>query len=139
MAHEFRSFDFGAGGDDLGFTDTLALGGHGERVLEVIGEDDVLDEHAFDLDAPSCGDFFDYFSDGLGDLLAALDDVLEDAGADDVAEGRLCALYEGLSDVADAECGFVGGRDVVVDDGGEVQGYVVFGHADLAGDLCSGY
>ncbi len=61
---------------------------------------------------------------------------MEDAGADDVAEGGLGAFDEGLADVADAEGGFVGGGDVVVDYGGELEVDVVFGHADLSGDLC---
>lgn len=88
------------------------------------------------MDAPAAGDVFDDLADRLRDFFAALDDVLEDAGADDVAEGGLRAFDEGLADVGDAEGGFVGGGDVVVDYGGEVQSYVVFGHADLFGDLC---
>ena len=66
---------------------------------------------------PGC-DVFDDFADGLRDFFAAFDDVLEDAGADDVAEGGLGTFDEGLADVGDAEGGFVGGGDVVVDDGG---------------------
>jgi hypothetical protein len=50
---------------------------------------------------------------------------LEHARADDVAEGGLRALDEGLADVGDAEGGFVGGGDVVVDDGGELEVDVV--------------
>lgn len=103
--------------------------------MEFGGENDVFDEHGFDLDAPPRGDVFDDFADGLGDFFAAFDDVLEDAGADDVAEGGLGAFDEGLADVGDAEGGFVGGGDVVVDYGGELEVYVVFGHADLFGDL----
>ncbi len=72
----------------------------------------------------------------MGDLFAALDYVLEDAGADDVAEGRLGAFDEGLADVADAEGGFVRGGDVVVDYRGELEVDVVFGHADLLWYLC---
>ena len=135
LAHELRGFDFGAGGDDLGFSDPLRLGGHAEGVLQLVAEDDVFDEHALDLDAPARGDVFDDLTDRLCDFFAALDDVLEDASADDVAEGGLRTLDEGLADVADTEGGFVGGGDVVVDDGGEVQGDVVFSHADLFGDL----
>ena len=48
-----------------------------------------------------------------------------------MAEGGLCALDEGLADVADAEGGLVRRGDVVVDDRCEVQGDVVLGHADL--------
>lgn len=135
LAHELGGFDFGAGGDDLGLADTLRLGGHAEGVLELVAEDDVFDEHALDLDAPAGGNVFDDFADRLRDFFAALDDVLEDASADDVAEGGLRALDERLADVADAESGFMGRGDVVVDDGGQVQGDIVFGHADLLGDL----
>ena len=131
LAHEFRGLDLGAGGDDFGLADALGLGGHGERVLQLVVEDDVFDQHALDLDAPSRGDVFDDLADGLGDLFAALDDVLEHAGADDVAQGGLRALDEGLADVGDAEGGFVRGRDVVVDHRGEVHGDVVLGHAHL--------
>ena len=136
LSHQLGGLDFGAGGDDFGFSDPFALGGHGEGILQLGAEDDVFDEHGFDLDAPARGDVFDDLADRLGDLLAAFDDVLEDAGADDVAEGRLGAFDEGLADVGDAEGGFVGGGDVVVDYGGELEVHVVFGHADLFGDLC---
>ena len=136
MAHQFRGLDFRAGGDDFGFSDTFGLRGHGEGVLEFGGEDNVFDEHAFDLDAPAGGDVFDDFAYGLGDFFAAFDDVLEDAGANDVAESGLGAFDEGLADVGDAERGFVGGGDVVVDYGGELEVYVVFGHADLFWYLC---
>jgi hypothetical protein len=43
----------------------------------------------------------------------------------------LCAFDEGLADVGDAKGGLVWGDDVVVDHGGQVDGDVVFGHADL--------
>ena len=135
LAHELRGLDFGAGGDDLGLSDPLRLGGHAEGVLKFVAEDDVFDEHALDLDAPAGGDIFDNLTDRLGDFFATFDDILKDASADDVAEGGLRAFDEGLADVADAERGFVGRGDVVVDDGGQVQGDVVFRHANLLGDL----
>ena len=53
-----------------------------------------------------------------------------------MTEGGLCALHEGLADIGDSKGGFVGGGDVVVDHGGEIQGNVVFCHADLLGYLC---
>lgn len=138
LAHEFRALHFRARSDDLRFSDPLRLRSHGQGILQLVGENHVLDEHTLDLDAPPGGDVFDDLADGLGDLFAALDDVLEDAGADDVAEGGLGAFDQRLADVGDAEGRFVGGGDVVVDYGGEVEGYVVFGHADLLGDLCGG-
>ena len=104
--------------------------------MEFGGEDYVFDEHAFDLDAPAGGDVFDDFADGLGNFFAAFDDVLEDAGADDVAEGGLGAFDEGLADVGDTEGSFVGGGDMVIDYGCELEVYVVFCHADLFRYLC---
>ena len=131
LAHEFGGLDFGPGGDDLGLSDPLALRRHGQRLLELVAEDDVFDQHALDLHAPTLGHILYDLADALRDFLATLDDILEDAGADDVPERGLRALDERLADVGDAKGGLVGGDDVVVDDGGEVQRNVVFGHADL--------
>lgn len=86
-----------------------------------MAEDDVLDQHALDLDTPAGSGVLDDGADVLRDFFTALDHVLEDARADNVAEGGLGALDEGLADVADAEGGFVGGGDVVVDDGCELE------------------
>ena len=52
-----------------------------------------------------------------------------------MAQGRLRAFDEGGADVGDAEVGLVRGGDVVVDDGAELEGHVVLGHAYLEGDL----
>ena len=95
------------GGDNLGFTNTLALGSHGEGLLELLAKDDVLDQHALDLDTPASGDVLDDLANGLGNLLAALNDVLEDARTDDVAEGGLGTLDQRLTDVCDAKGGLV--------------------------------
>lgn len=43
LTHEACCVDFGAGGDDFGFTDTLLLGGGGERGCDFGGEDYVFD------------------------------------------------------------------------------------------------
>lgn len=125
LAHQLRGLDFRARGNDLGLAGALALRGHGQRVLQVLAEDDVLDQHALDGRAPARGGLLDDLADGLRDFLAALDHVLQHARADDVAEGGLRALDEGLADVGDAEGGFVGGGDVVVDDGCELKVDVV--------------
>lgn len=135
LPHQLGGFDLGAGRNDLGLTGTLALRGHGQRVLQLLAEDDVLDEHTLDLDAPAGRDLLDNVADVLCDLFAALDDVLQDARADDVAERRLGSLDERLPDVADAEGGAVRRHDAVVDDGGEPQGDVILCHADLLGHL----
>lgn len=50
---------------------------------------------------------------------------MQHARADDVAESGLRALDEGLADVGDAEGGFVGGGNVIVDDGCELEVDVV--------------
>ena len=99
--------------------------------MQLIAEDNVLDEHGLHLNAPTRCDVFDNFADGLCNLFATLDDVLQDAGTDNVAKCSLCALDEGLANVRDPEGGFVRRRDVVVDDGGEVDADIVFGHAYL--------
>jgi len=46
----------------------------------------------------------------------ALDDVLQEAGADDLAQGGLGAFYERLADVGNGEGDAVGLVDVVIDD-----------------------
>ena len=43
LAHQFRRLDFGARGDDFGFSDSFGLRGHGEGVLELGGEYYVFD------------------------------------------------------------------------------------------------
>lgn len=125
LAHKLRTLHLRSRRNDLRLTRPLALSGHGERVLQVLAEDDVLDEHALDLRAPAGGSLFDDFANRLRDFFTAFDHVLQHAGADDVAESGLRALDEGLADVGDAEGGFVGGSDVVVDDGGEGEVDVV--------------
>ena len=135
LAHEFGALNLGAGADDLGFTRPLALGGHGQALLEFVAEDDVLDQHALDGHTPAGRGFLDDFADGLSDLLATLDDVLQHAGADDVSERSLGALDQGGADVGDAEGGLVRARDVIVDDRGQSQVDVVLGHAHLFGHL----
>ena len=131
LSHQFCAFDLGSSGDDLAFSDPLALGSHRERVLQIFGEDDVLDEHRLDLYPPAECNIFDDLTDRLGDLFATLDHVLQDASTYHVAQGGLRPLYECLPDVADAESGFVGRDDVIVDDGGEAEGDIVLCHADL--------
>lgn len=88
--------------------------------MQLVAEDDVFDQHALDLDAPSGRDFFDDFANRLRYFFAALDDVLKNAGADDVPERGLRALDERLADVGNAKSSFVGRDDVVVDYGSEM-------------------
>lgn len=135
LAHQLGSLDFCPGGNDLTLSDTLALGGHGERVLELASENDILDQHALDLHTPAGCDIFDDLCDALGDLLTALNDILQDTGTNDMAKSGLGAFNKRLADVDDTEGGLVGGDDVVVDDGGKMDGDIVLGHTDLLGDF----
>lgn len=136
LTHQLGRLDFGTCRDDLGFTSSLALCSHGQAVLQFLAEDDVLDEHALDLHTPACCGLFNNFTNGLRDLFAALNDILEHARTDDVAESGLCSLDEGDAQVGDSESGFVWAGDVVVDDGGEGEVDIVLGHADLLWHLC---
>ena len=131
LTHEFRGFDLGTRADDLGLTGPLGLRGHGQAVLELLAEDDILDKHALHRRTPSRRSLLDDLTNRLRDLLATLDHVLQHARADDVAQRGLCPLDERLSQVGDAECGLVRARDMIVDDGREGEVDVVFGHADL--------
>lgn len=76
LAHQLGRLDLGASGNNLALTDSLGLSGHGERILEVVAEDDVLDEHGLDLDTPAGGHLLDNLRCRLGDLLATLNHVL---------------------------------------------------------------
>lgn len=124
------------GGNDLAFTDTLALSGHGERLLQLLAENNVLDEHALDLNTPSSGDILNDLSNRLGNLLSTLDNILKNTSTNDMTKCGLGTLHQGLANVVDAEGSLVGSHDVVVDDRGEAEGDVVLGHANLLGDLC---
>lgn len=108
LAHELGALDLCAGGNDFGLACALALRSHGKRVLQLLAEDDVLDQHALDRAAPTRGRVFDDFADALRDFLAALNHVLQHARADYMAQGCLGALDECLADVGDAKGGFVG-------------------------------
>ena len=116
MTHEARGVDFCAGSDDLGFSETLALRSGGQRRGHLGREDDVLNEDALNGNTPLVRDVADDLGNLEGDGLALGDDGLDGARADDVAEGGLRALDEGLAKVADAEGGAVGVGDLEVDD-----------------------
>lgn len=103
--------------------------------MQLPGEDDVFDEHGLDFDSPPGGNVFDDFANAGGYLFPSLNDILEDSGADDVSEGGLGTLDEGLLDVGDTEGGFVGGDDVVVYNGGELDSDIVLCHTDLLWDF----
>lgn len=52
-----------------------------------------------------------------------------------MSQSCLCTFDERLSDVGDTESGLVGRNDVIIDDGGQVEGDVILGHADLSRNL----
>ena len=133
LAHQLGRFDFGARGDDLGFSGSLALCRHRQGVLQLLAEDDVLDQHALDLNTPARRDLFDDVADILSNLLATFNHVLQDARTDDMTEGGLGTFNERLTDVANAEGSAMRRGDAVVDDGCEPQRDIVLGHADLLG------
>ena len=135
LAHELRALYFGAGGDNLGLTGTLGLGGHGERILQVLVENQVLDEHGLDFNTPSGGRLLDDLANGLCDFLTALDNILEDTSTNYVTKCCLCTLDESLADVCNAEGGLVRRGDAVVNDRSKLQRDVILGHADLLGNF----
>lgn len=93
LSHQLGGLDLGTRSNDLCLTSALALRRHGKRVLQVLAEDDVLDEHRLDLDAPAQRRLLNDLANRLGNLLAALNHVLQHARTYDVAQRRLCALH----------------------------------------------
>lgn len=135
LSHEFGGFDFGTGSNDLGFTDSLGLSGHREGVLEVVAEDNVLYQHRFDLDTPARCDILDNFTNRLGKLLATLNDILQDTRSNNVSQGGLGSLHQGLTDVGDTKSRLVRRCNVIVDDRSQVECNIVLGHAHLTWHL----
>lgn len=135
LAHELGGFDFRLGGNNLRLSQPLALGSHGQRLLQLLAENNVLDEHALHLDTPAGSNIFNNLANRLGQLLAALNDVLQNTSTDNVTQSGLGALNQSLADIGDAESGLMGADNMVVDDRGQVDGNIVLGHADLLGDL----
>lgn len=76
--------------------------------MQLIAEDDVFDKHGFNLDTPAGGNLLDDLRCRLRNLLPALDDILEDAGSDYMAQRGLGAFDERLSHVRNAKRGYVG-------------------------------
>ncbi len=83
------------------------------------------------MDTPTRCDIFNDFANGLRDLLATLNHILQYAGTNNMAECGLCALDEGLTNIGDPEGGLVRRRDVIIDNGGKVDADVVLGHTNL--------
>jgi hypothetical protein len=123
------------GRDDLCLTSSLRLSSHGQRILEILRKDDVLDKHRLDFDTPTQRSLLDNLADRLSNLLTTLNHILQHTCTDNMTQRRLCTLDKCLADVADAEGGLVRRRDAVVNDGRKLQRDIVLGHADLLGDL----
>jgi hypothetical protein len=100
-----------------------------------LAEDDVLDEHTLDLDTPSSCDILNNLTNRLGNLFTALNDILENACANDVAESSLSTLNEGLANIGDAKSRNMRSDNMIVNDRSKAQSYVVLGHTDLLGHL----
>lgn len=131
LSHELGAVHLGLGGNNLRLSDTLALRSHGERLLQLLREDNVLDQHTLHRHTPTCGDVLDDLSNALRNLLPALDDILKNSCPHDVTQGGLSALDQSLTNVGDTESRLVRRNDVVVDDRGQVDGDIVLGHACL--------
>lgn len=80
-------------------------------------EDDILDQDTLDGDTPLVCDVPDNLGDLERDGFTLGDDGLHGACADDVSQGGLRSLDEGLAQVGDTECGAVRVADLEVDDG----------------------
>lgn len=117
MPHQTSSVDFGAGGNDLRFTNSLLLSGRGERCRDLGTEDDIFDEDTFDGDTPLVGDIADDFCNFVGDGFTFGDNALDGTGTDDVTEGGLGSLNERLTKISDAEGCAVRVGDLEVDYG----------------------
>ena len=111
------------------------MSGHGQTVLQFPGEIDVLDQNTFDFDAPSRSDFGDDFLDALSDFLASLNDVLQDAGTEDVTERGLRTFHKSSADGTNTKGRLVRVDNVEVDDRRDVHVDIVFGHTHLRRDF----
>lgn len=105
--------------------------------MQVLAENNILDEHALNLDTPASSNILNDFPNRLCNLFAALDHVLKDTGTNNVTKGGLGTFNKSLADVGDTKSGLMGRHNVIVDDGGQAQSNIVLGHANLLGHLCN--
>jgi hypothetical protein len=59
LPHELGSIDFGSGGNDLGFTDSLLSSSGRKGLLELDREVDILEQDGFDGNSPFLSGGFD--------------------------------------------------------------------------------
>lgn len=110
LPHELGGVDFGPGGDNLGFTNSLLGSGGRERLLQLDREVDVFEEDRLDGHAPLLGGRLNLhvspqymrgddwcwgrrthnLGDFLGETFSVRDNRLEDSATDDLSKGGLC-------------------------------------------------
>jgi hypothetical protein len=76
FAHQTSSIDLGPSSNDLGLARALRLRRARQRLLQRLGEDDVLDQERLDGDAPGGRDLLEDLLDLVRDLLAVGDEIL---------------------------------------------------------------
>ena len=103
LSHESGRIYLRTGSDNFGFTKPLLLRSRGKRGRNLWGEDDILDEDTFDGNAPFVGDVTNDFRDFESDSFAFCHDALDSACTNDMTEGGLRTLHEGLAKVGDTE------------------------------------
>ena len=135
LTHKLGSLNFSPRSNNLGFSGTLTLRSHRERILEILAEDDILDKQGLNLNTPTKRRLLDNLTDRLSNLLTTLNHILQHTRTNNMAKSRLRTLHKRLADVGDGESGLVGRGDAVVDDGCQLEGDVVLGHADLLGNF----
>ena len=116
LPHEPSRIHLRTSSDDFRFTDPLLLRGRGKRSGDICGEDDILDENAFDGDTPFVGDVAHDFGNFERDGFTFCHHTLDSARTDNVTKGGLSTLYESLTKVGDTEGGTVRVGDLEVDD-----------------------
>ena len=119
----------------LGFSDPFGLSGHGQTILQFLGEIDIFDQDTFNFDAPGHSDFFNNLLNALSDFLTPFNDVLKDTGTEDVTESSLSTFHESSTHWSDPKCCLVGIDNVEVDDRGDMNIDIVFGHTHLSRDF----
>lgn len=131
FSHQLRALNLRACSNDLGFSDTFGLCGHGERVLELVAEDYVLDEHRFDLDTPASRDIFDDLADRLCDLLPAFNNILKNSRTHNMPQRRLRPFNQRLPHITNSERGLMRARNMIINHTRQLQCNIILRHADL--------
>jgi hypothetical protein len=67
----------------------------------------------------------------LGNFLASFNDILQDACTKDMSKRGLSTLHKGSADISDSKSCLIRIDNVEVDDGGNVDVDIIFGHTHL--------